>query len=222
MLFHFASVDLTPDGSPAANIRINGARVIDEVDGAQRLAKSFFSRGNRATSIAFEASYEFASLQLAEVYALTLNTLLAEVGTLEVICGGSGGGQSVFFAGAALTALPQIAQGGVRISVSYELRCGLATTTILPDLPTPLLTPDPMILRNETAIANGASYIDVTWATQAAAPVTVNVSLVIPDSAGSIIPIVEQLDQRTAGGTRFVLATATPAAGYKASWAAIF
>ncbi len=221
MRFHFASVDLTPDGSPAANIRINGARVIDEVDGAQRLAKSFFSRGNRSTSIAFEASYEFASLQLAEVYALTLNTLLVEVGTLEVICG-TGAGQSVFFDSAALTALPQIAQGGVRIAVAYELHCGLATTTILPDLPTPSLTADPMILRNETAIPNGASQIDVTWLTQAAAPVTVNVNLVIPDSAGSIIPIVEQLDQRTASGTRFVLASATPATGYKASWTAIF
>ena len=223
MQFIFASVALTNSSSPAKNIRIAGNRVVDEVNAVLSATKKYFARGNRSTPISFETSIQFATLREAEVYALTLNSVLAEVGTLEVICGGNGETlQSVFFAGAALQSIASISQTGVRLDVAYQFATGIGTTTILPDLPIPLLTPDPMILRNETAIASGASFIDVTWSTQAAAPTTVTVNLVIPDSAGVIIPIVEQRDQRTASGTRFVLGSATPATGYKASWTAIF
>ena len=77
----------SPDPIPMSNLKINGDRVIQEEALVGAVAKVFFDRGNRKTTVTFETTRLFASQLAAETFLLTHETQFPGQGLVTFFSG---------------------------------------------------------------------------------------------------------------------------------------
>jgi len=142
MLVCFAGTWLTNDGTGTFSERaitstmeasFNGKQIVQD---AQFLRAAFaqpIARSNKSNVFTFKVSREFKQLNpsapnplaLAESFAATHFSNLPTTGLLAITCGGYGTTAiSVTSVNAVLEETPEIDIEGVRVTVTYSLRCG--------------------------------------------------------------------------------------------------
>jgi hypothetical protein len=80
----------SPDPVPMTNLRINGARLVQEAAFLRAVARGQFDRGNRRTEIMFETTRLFKSQLEAETFLLEHETNVPGSGLLVFVAGQKG------------------------------------------------------------------------------------------------------------------------------------
>ena len=213
----FAGVELAGwYDNPAMSVSVNGAQVVDPVDIVGAATKRIYSRGAASISLDFSARRKFSTLKEAEVFVMTGFSTMTLAGLAEIQCGVSTDYQSVYIANAVLESTPSTTHFGLVADVSYRIIGGEATTDTPPQF---LLGGEDMILKSSDAIANGATYHDVTFATVFSAAPVVTATVGMPSGGDHIWPTIRD-DLVTTSGFRAEFSGTIPATGYKLNWSA--
>lgn len=207
-------------GQPVSGFQVNGQLAVESVQIVRAAGARHYPRGNQTTTLSWQSSREFPTLAAAEVYALTILSVLPPSGLLECVCGAPGEAPaSVFFEGACLSAQAQGGYSGVRASVGFQVVAGRPATDAPPQL---IQAGNAMILSGLLDLTAGADAAAVAFsAAQAGAPKSVVATYVKPTSGGANVAANVVGDSISPSGFGVEL-TAGAEAGGKLSWSAFF
>ncbi len=136
----FETTWLAPGGfQAAADVRVNGQQIVDDASFFQAAAMAFYPRGNLSDTLAFSTKWQFSTPTAAEVFALTLPTMVpmsaSDSGVVQCICGNAPNAQTVYMNNAVLESVRVIKQIGTSVEVAYVLKGPGFQTDIPPDVP---------------------------------------------------------------------------------------
>lgn len=218
MRITFADILLADFIEPAASgVSVNGASAFEAIDIVLAARKKLYARGNQIVTLSFAVSRSFDTVKECEVFLLTHFSTLPKAGLCVIDCGlAEEDSTPVYLDNAILAASPSGGYGGRRAVVSYQILAPGAETDTPPEI---LLAPDTMIKRGSTAITNGESDVDVTFA----APFSVApkvVAVVSEPSGGQQLFATIDESTITEDGFTAKLSAAAPASGYLLHWMA--
>lgn len=111
------------------DLRINGARVVQDAQFLRASAGRSFDRSNLKTSVSFAISREHSSIQAAEAFILAHYCELPGSGTLELHAEATTGGVKQYYMTNAVLSVTGGSVNGVSTDHSYEITGGILTTT---------------------------------------------------------------------------------------------
>ena len=198
---------LLADSNPAAGcvgpsgLSVNGERIVDEVTFWQAAARVYFDRGVPRVQVQFGVQWIFASIRLAEKFALTHANDVPGQGVLSCIAGITGDLETLYLSGA-VVAVQVNRQVGTSVFVTYEIKGGKFQTDVpdgLPDEPDPA---DDFIVRRRGSIQLTAADVGkvVTFSTPlGTAPTVVWAWITRPSGGQDIRAIPDRTTYATTG-----------------------
>lgn len=119
----------SPDPIPMTNLRINGARAVQEAKFFRAVAEAFYDRGNRKTEISFDVTRKFDDQLSAESFMIYHETQLPGSGLLTLVTQNPGNAtQSGYGLNAVLQSVSS-SQTGCTTKHSYRISFGVMQTT---------------------------------------------------------------------------------------------
>ena len=119
----------SPDPVPMTNLKINGDRIIQEEALVGAVARVFFDRGNRKTTVTFDTTRLFNSQLDAETFLLMHETQFPGQGLVTFFSGAIGQKNYTAYLANAVVNSVASALSGCTTRHSYRISGGVMTTT---------------------------------------------------------------------------------------------
>ncbi len=227
MTIVFETTWLAPGGTMAAsNVRVNGRQLVDDAAFFRAAAMAFYPRGNLAVEFAFTTNWLFNTPLAAEVFLLTLPTMVpmgnSDNGVVQCICGFSPATQIVYMPDAVLESVRVVRQVGLSVEVEYVLKGPGFQTDIPPNVPG-YPNPDELTLVYRRAIVpvpSGVGSLAIAFSSPfSTVPVVVPVMAGVSGSNAIFLRLVS--DSVTINGFTVEFSAVTPDASYTVDYFAL-
>jgi hypothetical protein len=217
MKVRIGSTWLAPGGFEATlGLSVNGQQITQEVEFFRALARQFYPRKNRSTSVSFSVTRSFETQREADAFILTHYNELPDSGDVFFYCGDDSDQQIVTLPGAVLDAVGDGSMVGTSVRYTYTVRGGIIRTDITPG-------PDPdmsNIRRAEVSLSSSDVSKDVTFSSPMPGVPVVTVNVSVPDDGDNIFATLKQ-SAINASGFSVYFSGPIPGSGYFLSYIAI-